>query len=358
MKILYDHQMFSIQKYGGVTRYFCNLMQNLPKGMEYELPIMYSENQYLEEMLSMNLKKIPFTSSFRVKRRIYYFFNNRISCKRINNNEFDLFHPSYYSSYFLRSIKKPFVLTVHDMIHEKFHNLFSFYDNTAKCKKRLVDKAEHIIAVSECTKNDLVSLLNVNPDKISVIYHGYESFAMPVNKLFDDYILYVGDRKNYKNFNFFISSIASLLIQNRELKVVCTGMPFSKDEYRLFSSLNIQNQLIQLSVNDRQLASLYKYALMFIYPSLYEGFGIPILEAFKNECPVCLSDASCFPEIAGDAACYFNPYDRDSILTAVSRVIEDRDYANDLRFKGRAKVEEYSIRKMINATCDVYYSCV
>lgn len=135
-------------------------------------------------------------------------------------------------------------------------------------------------------------------------------------------------------------------------------MPFSKEELLLFSEEKIQNQLIQLSVNDRQLASLYKYALLFVYPSLYEGFGIPILEAFKNKCPVCLSDASCFPEVAGEAACYFDPYDSDSILDAVSKVINDEEYADTLRNRGEMKVEEYSIKKMVDSTCDIYYKCV
>lgn len=358
MKILYDHQMFSMQKYGGVTRYFCNLMQNLPQNMEYELPIVYSENHYLKEMIGLELKQISLISSFRIKRRVYYFFNDRVSCKHIKKGEFDLFHPSYYSTYFLKSIKKPFVLTVHDMIHEKFHDLFSPYDKTTEYKKNLINKAEHVIAVSQCTKNDIVDLFDINPDKISVVHHGYESFATPVDRLFDSYILYVGDRKNYKNFNFFIKSVAPLLAQNRELKIVCTGMPFSKEELLLFSEEKIQNQLIQLSVNDRQLASLYKYALLFVYPSLYEGFGIPILEAFKNKCPVCLSDASCFPEVAGEAACYFDPYDSDSILDAVSKVINDEEYADTLRNRGEMKVEEYSIKKMVDSTCDIYYKCV
>ena len=350
--------MFSMQKYGGVTRYFCNLMQNLPHGMEYELPIVYSENHYLREMMVSDLKQISCMSSFRVKRRVYYFFNDRLSRKRIKEGEFDLFHPTYYSTCFLKSIRKPFVLTVHDMIHEKFHELFSPYDRTAEQKNALIDKAEHVIAVSQCTKNDIVDLLGINPEKISVVYHGYESFATPANRLFDNYILYVGERKNYKNFNFFVKAVAPLLVQNRELKIVCTGMPFSKEELQLFSDEKIQNQLIQLSANDSQLASLYKYALSFVYPSLYEGFGIPILEAFKNRCPVCLSNASCFPEVAGKAACYFDPHDRDSILEAVSKVVNDGGYADTLRDEGEKKIEEYSIKRMVDSTCNIYHRCI
>ena len=129
-------------------------------------------------------------------------------------------------------------------------------------------------------------------------------------------------------------------------------------ELVLFSEEEIRNQLIQLSVNDSQLASLYKYALLFVYPSLYEGFGIPILEALKNRCPVCLSNAGCFPEVAGEAACYFDPHDRDSILEAVSKVVNDGGYADTLRDEGEKKVGEYSIKKMVDSTCDIYYRCI
>lgn len=349
--------MFSLQKFGGVTRYFCNLIENLPNYIEYELPVKYSENHYLPE-IKEDIKSFSPILSFRVRRRLYYYLNNKLSLNKLHRDEFDIFHPSYYSTYFLKDIKRPFVLTVHDMIHEKFPESFSFYDKTKERKKELIDKAAHIIAVSQCTKNDLVSLLNVNPDKVSVVYHGFASDVVPAKQMFSCYILYVGERKGYKNFDFFLKAINPLLLRNKELKVVCTGMPFTKEELSLFSDLKVEKQLVHISANDSQLASLYKYALVFVYPSVYEGFGIPILEAFRNECPVCLSDASCFPEVAGDAAHYFNPFDQESILNSISNVIDNRSLSDDLRKSGKLRLEKYSIAQMVNSTCEVYHKCL
>lgn len=354
MRILYDHQMFTMQKFGGVTRYFCDLMTNLPKGYEYELPIKFSENHYLLNELVSGCKEISFISSFRVKRRIYYFFNNLLSKRAISSNTYDLFHPTYYDTYFLKNIKKPFVLTIHDMIHEKYPEYFKSYDNTSEQKLLLCKKAAHIISVSENTKKDLIEMFGIHPEKISVVYHGYSQRNCSKDALFKNYILYVGERKGYKNFSGFIEAVIPLLLSNPDLKVVCTGKPFSEKEIAIFNEWRISNQLFQISASDEQLASLYKYALLFVYPSLYEGFGIPILEAFKNECPVCLSQSSCFPEIAGNAACYFDPLDRDSIYDAVNKILTCKEYAQQLRLLGNERLELYSLAKMVSGTCDVY----
>jgi glycosyltransferase involved in cell wall biosynthesis len=102
------------------------------------------------------------------------------------------------------------------------------------------------------------------------------------------------------------------------------------------------------------MASLYRHALCFVYPSLYEGFGIPILEAFANGCPVCLSDASCFPEVASDAALYFNPNDADSMLCTIKELLEYASLRDELCVKGAARGKEFSIERMVEQTCNVY----
>lgn len=346
--------MFSMQKFGGITRYFCDLITHLPENVEYELPISYSENHYLWEAGCFDLKQISSISSFRIKRRLYYFFNQFESKRKLAVGKYDLFHPTYYSPYFYKYLDKPFVLTVHDMTHEKFRERFGKYDNTVKQKRFLVDRASHIIAVSENTKNDLIELLNVPEEKISVVYHGYEQRVSPTEQLYTNYILFVGDRKGYKNFDIFIKAIAPLLNQRKDLSVVCTGYSFLKEELTLFAQLSVENQLHHINATDAQLASLYKYALVFVYPSLYEGFGIPILEAYANSCPVCLSRASCFPEIARDAALYFDPTDMDSILLSILNVIENKQYVEDLRTRGSERLKEFSIQRMVRRTCDVY----
>ncbi len=354
MKILYDHQMFSFQKFGGITRYFTDLIAHLPATCTFSLPLRYSENYYLEESGVIPTASIPWISSFRVKRQFYYYYNQQLSQKSIAKNDFDLFHPTYYDDYFLKRLRKPLVITIHDMIHEKFKGSFSSSDPTSRKKLKLAQAADHIIAVSRNTKHDIMELFGIPESKISIVYHGYTTRVKPAERLFENYILYVGDRKGYKNFRFFIEAVQPLLHQFPELKVVCTNQPFTAEEIRLFNRLGIGEQTHQVSVDDAQLASLYMYAELFAYPSLYEGFGLPILEAWNNGCPVCLSDTSCFPEIAGGAACYFDPADKESILHAVEKVLIDKDYSQSLKEKGKLRLQHFSITDMAENTCAIY----
>ena len=138
------------------------------------------------------------------------------------------------------------------------------------------------------------------------------------------------------------------------LRIVCTGSPFSSSEVELFAKWNISDRLQHITANDAQMASLYRYALCFVFPSHYEGFGIPILEAFHNGCPVCLSNASCFPEVAGDAAIYFNPHDAQSMADALQELIASPALRDDLRLRGLQRSKEYSLERMVQQTCDVY----
>ena len=357
-KILYDHQMFTFQRFGGVTRYFADLMYNLPQGdFTADLPMKYCENHYVTKTYGHKYDKLPFPENYRIRRRLYELANDFISKKAIKNGDYDIFHPTYYNPYFLNALKKrqkPLVLTIHDMTFERFPQEVLIYDKTISNKKRLVQEAEHIIAVSENTKKDIVEILGVNPSKISVVYHGYKPIAEPAPQLFDHYILYVGERKGYKNFLPWLSAISPLLSHDNRLKVICTGADFSQAELSAFAELGITGRVIHISANDAQMASLYHHALCFVYPSHYEGFGIPILEAFANGCPICLSNASCFPEVAGDAALYFNPQDSNSMYNATKEIIESQALRSELSRKGSLRGKEFSIDRMVEQTCNVY----
>lgn len=357
-KILYDNQMFTLQRFGGVTRYFADLMYNLPtKEFVSEIPMLYCENHYVTETYGHKYESFSFPANYRIRRQLYNLANKNISRLAIRNNEYDIFHPTYFNPYFLNTLKrrqKPFVLTIHDMTFERYPQDVLIYDRTITHKKRLIEEADHIIAVSENTKMDIVELLGTDPTKISVIHHGYKSITNPAPQLFDKYILYVGERKGYKNFLPWLSAITPLLSLYPNLKIVCTGNGFSKAEQSLFNKWNITDRLVHISANDTQLASLYKHALCFVFPSLYEGFGIPILEAFNNGCPVCLSKASCFPEVAGDAALYFNPCDAQSMYDTLKEVIDNATLRDELRRKGSERGSEFTLERMVEKTCDVY----
>lgn len=357
-KILFDNQMFTFQRFGGVTRYFADLMYNLPAGeFGAEIPMRYCENHYVTETYGHEYDKITFPRNYRLRRQIYILVNKYLATKAVKNDDYDIFHPTYFNPYFLKHVKKrqkPFVLTIHDMTFERYPQDVLIYDRTIPHKKLLISEADHIIAVSENTKRDIVELLGTDPAKISVVHHGYRMIGTPASQLFDRYVLYVGERKGYKNFLPWLSAIRPIFNLDPNLKVVCTGSPFSRAELKLFAKWNITDRLVHISANDAQMASLYKYALCFVFPSHYEGFGIPILEAFANGCPVCLSNASCFPEVAGDAGLFFNPGDAQSMQDALKEMLVSAALRDELRHKGLERSKEFSLEKMVENTCRVY----
>ena len=357
-RILYDNQMFTLQRYGGVTRYFADLMYNLPQNeFVASVPMRYCENHYVTETYGHEYSKFKYPENYRIRRRLYELFNSRVARTAVKDEEFDIFHPTYYSPYFLKSLKarqKPFVLTIHDMTFERYPQDVLIYDKTIPHKKRLIAEADHIIAVSENTKRDIVDILGTDPSKISVVYHGYRPITNAAPQLFDRYVLYVGERKGYKNFLPWLSAVRPLLTLDPALKIVCTGNPFTKGEQALFSKWDIADRLVHISANDSQMASLYRHALCFVFPSHYEGFGIPILEAFANNCPVCLSNTSCFPEIAGNAAVYFNPNDAQSMQDVLKEMLTCHALREELRLKGAQRGRDFSIGRMVEETCNVY----
>ena len=357
-KILYDNQMFTFQRFGGATRYFADLMYNLPAGeFESEIPMRYCENHYVTETYGHKYESINFPGSYKVRRKIYKIVNRLYAWRAVQKGDYDIFHPTYFSPYFLDAIKarqKPFVLTVHDMAFERYPQDSLLYDSIIPHKKRLIAEADRVIAVSENTKKDIIELFGTPADKISVVHHGYRAIDDVPPQLFDKYVLYVGERKGYKNFLPWLSAVRPLLVKNPTLKIVCTGAPFTASELDLFKKWNICDRLLHIAADDAQLASLYRYALCFVFPSHYEGFGMPILEAFHNGCPVCLSNASSFPEVAADAALYFNPYNAQSMLDTLQELVSSERLRDEMRARGSLRIKEFSLERMVQNTCEVY----
>ncbi len=381
MKILYDYQIFQIQRFGGISKYFVEIIAELPEKVKYKIAIQLSENVHLKEKALITSSKPNLITreryfskyNFRGKWRLYdflhekypqkfneyYSLNSDYSVFELKKQRFDLFHPTYYDPYFLEYIgTKPFVITVHDMIHEKFVHLFT-NDSTArptiKNKKETINKAAHIIAVSENTKRDIIEYYGIDGAKISVVYHASSLIKSTHTtlQLPSQYILYVGTRYLYKNFGTFINAIKSVLLE-KKIKLLCVGAPFSDEENLLLQELGIREYCLQLFVDDDELYRVYANALFFVFPSLYEGFGIPILEAFDAGCPALISNTSCFPEIAGDAAAYFNPYDAADIESAVRRLIENDAERKELIARGKERIKAFSWKNSAKQMVEVY----
>lgn len=363
MNILYDHQIFSSQKYGGISRYFYELMREFQtmEDIHVDISIRVSNNHYIADQKYFTHWNFFPKNEFRGKHRLMNIPNKFESVLKLKQKKFDIFHPTYYEPYFLKYLgKKPFVLTVHDMIHEKFSEMFSPNDKTSKQKRVLVENAIKIITVSQSTKRDLIELFGTDESKIEVIYHGNSMFPKTDDNIHLElpkkYLLFVGTRGGYKNFERFIKSVSRLLEEDEDFFVVCVGSGKFGSEMQLFSGLRIAKQVIHYGVNDESLAYLYKNALAFVFPSLYEGFGIPILESFACGCPVVCSHTSSLPEVAENAACYFDPYSEESMLNAILRVLEDSSFREDLIAKGYAQLKKFSWKQTAEQTKKVYES--
>ena len=377
MKILYDHQIFEAQKYGGISRYFYELVSS--KKEVNILSLNYSKNEYIlsdayySKKISTSedsLRRFCWGMNFRGKQRLFHLRNkmfpfpqselpNRyLSELLLNQGEFNVFHPTYYNPYFMKYLNgKNFVLTIYDMIHEYFEECFPENDPIRESKKLLCEKAGRIIAISESTKRDLIELYRINPEKIDVIYLASsisDADILTVSNIPEKYILFTGTRAIYKNFNFFIRSIERVLKDRDDLHVVCTGPDFTQNEVELFDTLGITERMYHYFVSDRQLAFLYSKAILFVFPSLYEGFGIPVLEAFSCGCPAVLSNTSSLPEVGGVGAVYFDPEDMTSIRESVEDVLNDSDLRATMIKKGRERVKQFSWKKTVKKTWELY----
>lgn len=356
--VLYDSQVFDMQKFGGISRYFCEIIPRM--NISFDISVQYSDNIYLKDSkLCKHRRPIPEWIFNKCKYKLLR-KNRKLSEHLLKSSSAYLLHATYYEPYFLDWIgSNPYVITVHDMIYEKLPEFFSKEQRETifEQKKKVVTQADRIIAISQNTKQDIIDLLHIAPEKIDVIYHGTNMREPAHNKaaaLPKSYILYVGTRYPYKNFDRFAKAFSLLASKDKDLYAICTGSPFYKEEEKLFESLNIQGKIIHIQASDTMLYALYNQAKAFVFPSLYEGFGIPILEAYACYCPAIISDASCFPEIASDAAAYFNPYSETDIADAIANIIYNDTLRTELIHKGQEQLKLYSWEKAALQTKEVY----
>ena len=336
MKVLYDHQSFTGLTYGGVSRYFFELMRSFTKrqDVEFEVSVRLSNNEYLDQASFSRHLRYRSLAQHRNVNRIASALNRIHSLRRIRAGQFDVFHPTYYPRYFLNSLgSKPFVLTFHDAASERYGDIYpDLGEGLRDVKKKLIERADAIITISEFSKNEILRYFPVDPAKISVVYLGTAfgtelvngSANPPVAPEPFPYVLHVGKRRLYKNFDGFFRAMQPVLHRHPDLHIICAGGGMlNPDEQAMFHNARLGERVHYRPVTDAGLLSLYRHARAFVFPSLNEGFGIPVLEAFSGNCPVVLSNRSSLPEVAGDAAVYFDPEDSHSIADAVERVLTD-----------------------------------
>ena len=367
MKLLLDPQAYNMQRFGGITRYHTEVLVELSKmGVAIECPVLFADNLHLKEH---GLFQSQWSDVMRwrwlpkfVRKKIAKKFRRK-NFKRtkdaLKRQDYDVFVSTYYDPYFLDYIgDKPFVLTLHDMIHDLFPQYFTRDKNTVAWKKLLLEKATRVIAVSENSKRDALRIYpQLDPDKFDVVYlsQSIDTVSKVHVDLPQKFILFVGNRTIYKNFNFFIEAVAPLLKTDPDLFVVAAGgNGFEKDEADLLQKLGIAAQVIQQNFEDNELASYYGQAQCFVFPSEYEGFGIPVLEAMACGCPVVLAHHSSFPEVAGEAGVYFELHNADDLKDKVAQLLSDPAVRADFSQKGLQRAAQFSWQKTAAGCLESY----
>ena len=381
MKVLFDHQIFLEQTTGGISKSFCEFIRHLPEnGIDWELSVAQSNNIYLKDILGLTSLP-PIKRSYRLVKPIlgsnelgarWFTLLDKLRIARtaeslnkektqnaLGKGDFDVFHPTYFNPYFLDQLGgKPFVLTVHDLIPESFPEFFRPSDVQIQGRRRLLDKASAIVTVSENTKRDLVNIYQVQEDRITVIYHGGPALCEAGCAIEKDhpYFLFVGGRSGYKNFARFIKAFAVFSQSHPEARAICTGRPFSQKELSELGSLSLLDKVQAVRVNETELNDLYRKALALIYPSQYEGFGMPILEAFANRCPVLTYPSSSLPEVGGDVAYYLEKDYRDFVEKLEFLYSLSDDDRAAVTEKGAERLSQFSWEKSARQYAEVYRS--
>lgn len=363
MKIAYDYQIFTDQSYGGISRYYTILaVELLKQSQDVGVFAGIHRNNYVQDLPKGVVRGFKLSKYPPKTVRIFKWLNHGISQVQMNAWQPDIIHETYYSSLPSSSASGIRVTSVYDMIHELFSGKFSRRDKTTGLKMATFSRVDHILSISHSTKKDLIELFGIDESKISVVHLGVDlSNFQKVDDLENNpsqkpYLLYVGNRGSYKNFTGLLHSVASSRQLQADFDILAFGGGrFNADELVLIKKLGfIESQVQQVGGDDEVLAMLYRNAEAFVYPSLYEGFGLPPLEAMSAGCPVISSNTSSMPEVVRNAGEYFNPNEVDDIRDAIIRVVYSQDKRNELIALGFENIKDFSWKKCSQETLYVY----
>lgn len=357
----------------GIGRYTFELVKNL-QAMSPQLPhefvLFFNEPEFTTfTPTAPNFKKVLAATPH------YSLAEQTKFLKILNRERLDLMHFTHFNAPI--KYEKPFIVTIHDLTHTLFPGRkmqgFAYRLAYKAVVRSAVKKAKRIIAVSQNTKEDLQSILNVSSHRIDVIYEGvneeYGQFSDRKKEESKDYLkqrykikqpflLYTGVHRYHKNLPRLIKAFKLLSLEYPKLQLVITGKedPLYPEVENEAKSQDLEKKVIFPGlVPEEDLIALYNLAEVYVFPSLYEGFGLPILEAMQCGTPVCASNSSSLPEIAGEGnALFFDPNDEADIAAKIAKILEDDSLRKALIEKGFARVKDFSWEKMANEILKIY----
>lgn len=297
---------------------------------------------------------------------------------RIEEEKLDLYHGLSGEIPILPTlVKYKLLVTVHDLIFIRYPHYYKPLDRYFYKKKleHAIKKSDHILAISQQTKNDLIAFLKVPENRVSVIYQGCdnrfykfltkETLFETKNryKLPDRFILFVGTLETRKNALELVKAYAGLdknLKDSVSLIFIGRKTPYINKIYSFLESNQIQKKYIKFlhSVKDSELPHFYQLAELFVYPSIFEGFGIPILEAIVSGCPVITSLGSGFKEAGGEESIYINPMNTCEFTISIKKVLEDKGLQAKMKENGFRHAKKFESSLLTQQLMDLYKKMV
>jgi glycosyltransferase involved in cell wall biosynthesis len=367
LRVMFDPQIFCHQRFGGISRYVCNIALEMQRmaGVTPQIVAPFHFNEYLDQLPRslVHGKRVRWLEGLTALAYGLSVLPGKVAAR---NFKPDVLHNTYYFP-----IKPPSdargILTVYDMIHEKYPKYFVASPFITRIKAASVTAADHVICISESTRRDLLATYDIPEERVSVTHLGFDplgsllsgesssDFKVRVLGADAPYLLYVGSRVNYKNFGGLLDAYAASPSLRTNFSLLCFGGgAFTGAEQAAISKAGVEGRVRYLGGSDAVLAASYAHASLFVCPSFYEGFGIPVLEAMSLDCPVACSNSSSLPEVVGDAARLFDPADRDSIRGALESVLDSPSAAAALKERGRIRRQLFSWRSCAENTLDIY----
>lgn len=361
MRVAFDEQIFALQAYGGISRLFAELasqfLRDTQLGVELlplNAPVInrYAlDDDLIRDRLAVREAKHEYYSLMR--------YLTRIQPRRGN----EIVHNTFYLPHGLAGYPgAKRVVTVHDMIPERMPETRRRLDFLT-LKKRYVMNADHVICVSEATKRDLLDIYGEVEAPISVVHHGVDSRFTPGAAASPDlpgrYVLFVGNRGEYKDANVLIRAFADIATEDPTIDLLFVGGgQLTGVETTLLRDLGVEDRTSQIALPDDQMASAYGNALVSVFPSRFEGFGLPALEAMACGTATILARATSLPEVGGDAALYFTPGDAAELSDAIRLVMEDDSLRENLEVSGVARASQFTWKKCAEQTVAAYASAL